>query len=502
MLTDGCLSVLNCAQADVAMLLADDRVIAFSLCLVASGGTFIGGLVTHVLVKVLGMSGDGRSGGASGVLVGVLQAFSAGVMLYMTFMDLIPEATAQLGGRETMAWFFVGVALFGAIEAGFDAVGDSHTHSHSHDHSNGHESHDDNRDIKDNVKERATKRRSKSASSSAAAAKAAKDSDVDGDDEKDSAAAAAAAQAGERRKKKNHSPEKLNASSPHPAGGIVDINSDKGKKQLMRTSLITFWALLLHNMPEGLGVYLSALTDPRLGLQLAVAICLHNIPEGMAVAIPLYASGGSTPYVLGMTLVNGLAEPFGVIVGVSLFGQYLTPSVLSRCLAAVGGIMACISIHELQPTAIRYAGQGRASISLFLGMFVVFLALEAVTEYFGHPHSHGGSDVGHGHGHSHGGHGHGHGDGHDAGHSHGVPVIKREAVPKALPVKEDEIKWGAGSGLKIEKPVKYVKGAAAKAGAPAGHRHDSGAAPSHSHSHSRGGDAGHSHSHGGNAHAH
>lgn len=39
-----------------------------------------------------------------------------------------------------------------------------------------------------------------------------------------------------------------------------------------------------------MGVYISALSNFRLGLQLAVAIMLHNIPEGMACAIPLWAA--------------------------------------------------------------------------------------------------------------------------------------------------------------------------------------------------------------------
>jgi zinc transporter ZupT len=35
-------------------------------------------------------------------------------------------------------------------------------------------------------------------------------------------------------------------------------------KQLMRTSFITFIAMALHNLPEGLGVYLSSLSNPKM----------------------------------------------------------------------------------------------------------------------------------------------------------------------------------------------------------------------------------------------
>jgi zinc transporter, ZIP family len=131
-------------------------------------------------------------------------------------------------------------------------------------------------------------------------------------------------------------------------------------------------------------------------------VLLHNIPEGMAVGIPLYASTGSVLQVLWWTLLNGLAEPAGVLIGGMLLAPYLDEYILSRCLALVGGIMFCISIHELYPVAIKYCGKGTASVSLMGGMFLCWTALESVESYFdgidmpGHSHSHGHS---HGHGH-------------------------------------------------------------------------------------------------------
>ena len=114
---------------------------------------------------------------------------------------------------------------------------------------------------------------------------------------------------------------------------------------MRRTSLVTFLAMGLHNLPEGLGVYLSALSDTRLGLQLAIGIMLHNIPEGMAVAIPLYGATNSYSSVLFWTFINGLAEPAGVIIGGSILYPYLSHELLSRCLAMVGGMMMCVSIQ-------------------------------------------------------------------------------------------------------------------------------------------------------------
>ena len=112
------------------------------------------------------------------------------------------------------------------------------------------------------------------------------------------------------------------------------------------------------------------------------------VPEGMAVAIPLYASSGSIFKVLLWTMINGLAEPAGVLLGGALIAPYLDADVLSCCLALVSGIMFCISLHELLPIAIKFCGRDVASTALFSGMAICCLGLELVEIYLGHSHSH------------------------------------------------------------------------------------------------------------------
>ncbi|KAJ3187686.1 hypothetical protein HDU85_006079 [Gaertneriomyces sp. JEL0708] len=309
-------------------LLLDRHMIAFLMALVASMGTFLGGLVVVILARATGADPSTPS---TAKLMGVLQAFSAGVMLYITCFDLIPEAVEEIKTRETMLWFFGGVAAFGVLEEIILPGEDGHDHDSppvspvTAPESN----------VSHNAKHE--KGTGKDGNSSANAKGVAAATDVD----------------------------------------------DKKKRELFRTSLITFLALTLHNLPEGLGVYLSGLSDPRLGMQLCAAILLHNIPEGMAVAIPLYAATGNTWSVLWWTMLNGLAEPIGVVVGGALLHSYLSKALLSRCLAAVGGIMACISIHELQPMAIKFAGKNIATTAFFAGMLACFGALEMVESWFG-----------------------------------------------------------------------------------------------------------------------
>ncbi|KAI8825304.1 ZIP zinc transporter-domain-containing protein [Fimicolochytrium jonesii] len=317
----------------ILTLLSDKYILAFTISLIASMGTFLGGIIVCVLAKATGA--DPRSK-ATAKLMGVLEAFSAGVMMYITCFDLIPEAVESIGSREAMFWFFGGVAVFGVLEEVIMP-------SHDHDEEDGHD-HEHEKTVKGSPK-------------------------------------------GKKGGKNNVNSKGEKTDSSTTTTTAEPALSAKERRDLLRSSLITFVALAMHNLPEGLGVYLAALSDLRLGTQLAVAILIHNIPEGMAVAVPLYAATGNTTSVLWWTLLNGLAEPLGVVAGGWLLHGYLSPQLLSRCLAGVGGIMACISIHELQPTAIRYSGKTIATSAFFGGMVVCFGALEAVNEWFGgHAH--------------------------------------------------------------------------------------------------------------------
>jgi zinc transporter ZupT len=67
------------------------------------------------------------------------------------------------------------------------------------------------------------------------------------------------------------------------------IHPDK----LMRMGLFTALAIGIHNFPEGLATFLAALHDPTLGIAIAVAVALHNIPEGISVSVPIYYATGN-----------------------------------------------------------------------------------------------------------------------------------------------------------------------------------------------------------------
>jgi len=147
------------------------------------------------------------------------------------------------------------------------------------------------------------------------------------------------------------------------------------KSRLMRTGLFTALAIGIHNFPEGLATFTSALTDVHLGIFIAIAIAIHNVPEGIAVSVPILYATGNRNKAFFYSFLSGMSEPAGAIVGYLILLPFLTPALLAALLAFVAGVMVYISLDELLPMAHRY-GHGHLVIAgVVLGMLVMAVSL-------------------------------------------------------------------------------------------------------------------------------
>ncbi|EGZ26268.1 hypothetical protein PHYSODRAFT_327182 [Phytophthora sojae] len=122
---------------------------------------------------------------------------------------------------------------------------------------------------------------------------------------------------------------------------------------------------------------LQRMGNSSVGFSLAVGIGLHNIPEGIAVAAPIYFATGSRWRGIMWCAISACAEPVGGLIAWLAIGDGMDPVSEGILFGIVCGIMVCICVKELIPTAYKFA-RGKNHIvafGMFAGMFIMVSSL-------------------------------------------------------------------------------------------------------------------------------
>jgi ZIP family zinc transporter len=164
-------------------------------------------------------------------------------------------------------------------------------------------------------------------------------------------------------------PETVN---PHEMHGVEEM---KGNVSLKRTGMVVAFSIALHNFPEGVATFTSALSGLDIAIPITIAIAIHNIPEGIAVAVPIFHSTGNRRKAFWYSFCSGLAEPVGALIAYLFLIRLWTPVINGVVLAAVAGIMIFISLDELLPSAEKYGKHHLSIAGVVAGMAVMAVSL-------------------------------------------------------------------------------------------------------------------------------
>lgn len=294
--------------------------IAFGLTLFAGLSTGIGSLIAWTCKRT------------NTRFLSVALGFSAGVMIYVSFVEILAEARNLLteslgttpGSWVTVAGFFGGILVIALIDKLVPAADNPHEMRYVESMSEDEES---------NTCQR-------------------------------------------RRKLVMRKDKTCDAAGLHMGKAQCEIASGQPQHgKLMRLGLFTAIAIAIHNFPEGIATFVAALKDPSLGITIAVAIAIHNIPEGIAVSVPIYYATGDRKKAFKWSLLSGLSEPIGALVGFAILSAVMNDIVFGVLFASVAGIMVFISLDELLPTAREYGEPHLSIYGLVAGMGVMAVSL-------------------------------------------------------------------------------------------------------------------------------
>lgn len=158
----------------------------------------------------------------------------------------------------------------------------------------------------------------------------------------------------------------------------VKIINDKIKdnnSSLYKIGILSLISLVFHNFPEGVAVFMGAVTNKSIGIKLCIAIMLHNIPEGIAISVPLYYSGVSRKKVFNYTLLSGLSEPIGALLAYLILRNFVNEVMLSMVLIFVSGLMISLSVNDMLKEVMKYRKFKYAICGLFSSIIVFIITL-------------------------------------------------------------------------------------------------------------------------------
>lgn len=146
-------------------------------------------------------------------------------------------------------------------------------------------------------------------------------------------------------------------------------------KKLYKVGLFSMFAIIIHNIPEGIATFLSSASNLSLGLSLTFAIALHNIPEGISIAVPIYSASKSKKKALFYTLISALAEPFGALIAYLFLASFITNNIMGCTLAIILGIMTHISMCKLLPASLSYKNKKITWLYFIIGFIFMIVSL-------------------------------------------------------------------------------------------------------------------------------
>lgn len=153
---------------------------------------------------------------------------------------------------------------------------------------------------------------------------------------------------------------------------------EEGNRKLMHSGVFTALGVAIHNIPEGLVVFVSSLGGLKLGIALAFAVAIHNIPEGIAVAMPIYYATKSKRKAFWYATLSGMVEPIGAIIGLLILMPFISQALIGLSFAFAAGIMIFISFDELLPLAYTHEGNHITIAGIIIGMLVMAVSLALI----------------------------------------------------------------------------------------------------------------------------
>ncbi|MBQ5400255.1 MAG: ZIP family metal transporter [Treponema sp.] len=161
----------------------------------------------------------------------------------------------------------------------------------------------------------------------------------------------------------------------------VHSETQEGPISKLKKNTMLCFAVMLHNIPEGMtvGVVYAALLAEGKGISLAgalalsIGIAIQNFPEGAIISMPLAGSGNGKLKSFLYGMLSGIVEPIAALITILLTAQIMP--LLPYFLSFAAGAMLYVVVEELIPEASEGEHSNNGTIGFALG-FILMMILD------------------------------------------------------------------------------------------------------------------------------
>ena len=158
------------------------------------------------------------------------------------------------------------------------------------------------------------------------------------------------------------------------------VSAEGPKSRLQRTTMMVL-AVTLHNIPEGMAVWVvyagylagNAKITVAAAMALSIGIAIQNFPEGAIISMPLRTEGMKVSKAFAGGVLSGIVEPVGAMLTILAAG-YIVPA-LPYLLSFAAGAMIYVIVEELIPEMSQGEHSDLGTIFFAVG-FTVMMSLD------------------------------------------------------------------------------------------------------------------------------
>lgn len=143
-------------------------------------------------------------------------------------------------------------------------------------------------------------------------------------------------------------------------------------ERLKHIGIITSITLILHNVIEGMGLYVTTVSSVKMGLILCIGIGLHNLPMGLVITSTLINEYSKRKIIIISLIVSLSTTLGGLFIVLSGINNEL---IMGLLLAVTLGMLIFIAFFELLEQVLRIEDKKTSLIGIISGIIILIISV-------------------------------------------------------------------------------------------------------------------------------